>query len=98
MPEAIAARRAARLARRSERRVCVACRDLRTVAKARLVESRKEVAASAEVSMERGDCCSSIKDAIWEESFSRTERASWMQLSRLERRIRASKVDVDWGE
>ena len=65
--------------------------------RARLVDSSEEVAASAEVRKERPGCCSSIKAAIWLESVSRTEKASWMQLSRFERRIRASKVDVGWG-
>ena len=31
---------------------------------------------------------------IWEVSFSRVSRASWIQSSRLERRIRASNDDV----
>ena len=98
VPEAMAARRVARLASRSERRVCAARRDLRAVFRARLVESREELAASADVRRDLVECCSWIREVIWEESFSRTERASWMQLSRLERRIRASKVEVSWGE
>lgn len=65
--------------------------------RARLVNSREEVAASAEVGREVVECWSWIRVVIWEESFSRTERASWMQSSRLERRIRASKVDVGCG-
>ena len=40
--------------------------------------------------------CSLRRELIWEESFSRVARASWMQSSRLERRIRASKEEVGW--
>ena len=38
----------------------------------------------------------SIRSLISEVSFSRVERASWMQSSRFERRIRASKDEVAW--
>ncbi len=101
VPEAMAARRAARLVWRAERRFWAAWRVWRAVDRARLVDSREEVATSAGVSREVVECWSWIRVVIWEESFSRTERASWMQSSRLERRIRASKVDVGcgvWGE
>ena len=37
-----------------------------------------------------------MSELIWEVSFSRVERASWIQSSRLDRRIRASNDDVDW--
>lgn len=97
VPEAMAARRAPRLAWRAERRFWAAWRVWRAVDRARLVDSREEVAALAEVRREVVECWSWIRVVIWEESFSRTERASWMQSSRLERRIRASKVDVGCG-
>ena len=66
--------------------------------RARWVESREPRALSVEVMSERDACCSCTSEAICEESFSRTERASWMQSSRLERRIRASKEEVGWTE
>lgn len=44
--------------------------------RARLVDSRVEVAASAEVRREVVGCWSWIRVVIWRESFSRTERAS----------------------
>lgn len=41
------------------------------------------------------DCfCSSRRLLICEVSFSRVERASWMQSSRFDKRIKASKEDV----
>lgn len=97
VPVAMAARRAVRLDWMSERRFWAARRDCRAIERARLVASREEVAVSAELRREVLGRCSSMSVVIWEQSFSRTESASWMQLSMLERRIRASKLDVGCG-
>lgn len=97
VPEAMAARRVEREACRAERRFWAARRVWRAVERARLVDSREEVAAEAEVRREVVGVWDWIRVVIWEERCSRTERASWMQSSRLERRIRASKVDVGCG-
>lgn len=94
MPDEIAARRAARLACRSERLVWAVRKDLRAVFMARVVDSRVVRALWADVIRERDECCSWTRAEIWAESFLQTDRASWIQSSRLERRIRASKEDV----
>lgn len=94
LPEAMAERRAARLAWMFERRICADFTCFWQADSERLVVANCCSACDAEVITSLESRCPCKILFICNVSFSRVDKASWMQSSRFESRIKASNEDV----
>lgn len=93
-PSSMASRLAWRLVCKSPRLAVAALSCFRSAFTERLTAARDSCDWLASLMVVRDFWFSCRMEVIWNASFSRVARASWIQSSRFDRRIRASKDEV----